>query len=151
MSRHFRLSFKQVLRRLSSLGQHSCNVQNSCAKVWSPETLSDAVWSSNVFLKNFKTLIKAYGGKCISDGDFAVCRLILKPLSTWPDSQAWVIHYQHNDLYWQADKQYFKFVGIIRVTARKVLTHLLWGVWILQGPLDMPETHKTEQLVCETG
>ena len=66
--------------RLSSLGQHSCNAQNSCTKVWSPETLSDAVWSSNVFLKNFKTLIKADGRKFISDGDFAVCRLILKPL-----------------------------------------------------------------------
>ena len=54
--------------------------RNSCAKVWSPETLSDAVWSSNVFLKNFKTLIKADGGKCISDGENAVCRLIMKPL-----------------------------------------------------------------------
>ena len=30
--------------------------------------------------KNFKTLIKADGGKCISDGENAVCRLIMKPL-----------------------------------------------------------------------
>ena len=49
--RHERRHFRRVSvvcacfsrrSRLSSLGQHSCNAQNSCAKVWSPKTLSDA-------------------------------------------------------------------------------------------------------------
>ena len=81
--------------RLSSLGQHSCNAQNSCAKVWSPETLSNAVWSSNVFLKNFKTLIKTDGRKCISDGS---------PSAAWFWNHWFKIMYSHQMLYTQLSK-----------------------------------------------
>ena len=84
--RHFgRLSVVWACRsrrsRLSSFGQHSSNAQNRCAKVWYLETPSNAGWSrNNVFLKKFKTLIKADAGKCILGGKNATCCLILKPL-----------------------------------------------------------------------